>query len=116
MTICSAIDRQSPRGGRVRPRRRDRTRPQGLQAAAPDIAGEKGIDGTIVVHAKAPVDGGTPSAYRVTRRERPAGAWEDVATAVISEATLVEQPKGKELEYCIIAVNKAGEGEAIGYG
>jgi hypothetical protein len=45
------------------------------------------------------------------RRERPAGAWEEVATAVISEATLVEQPRGKELEYRIIAVNKAGDGE-----
>jgi len=32
--------------------------------------------------------------------------------AIISEATLVEQPKGKELESRIIAVNKAGEGEA----
>jgi len=45
------------------------------------------------------------------QRERPDGPWEDVATAVITEATLVEQPKGKELEYRIIAVNKAGEGE-----
>jgi hypothetical protein len=67
-------------------------------------------EGWVFLDWKAPIDGGTPSAYRVTRRERPAGAWEDVATAVISEATLVEQPKGKELEYCIIAVNKAGEG------
>jgi hypothetical protein len=30
---------------------------------------------------------------------------------IITEATLVEQPKGKELEYRIIAVNKAGEGQ-----
>ncbi len=28
-----------------------------------------------------------------------------------SKATLVEQPRGKELEYRIIAVNKAGDGE-----
>lgn len=42
---------------------------------------------------------------------RPAGPWEDAATAVITEATLVEQPRGKELEYRIIAVNKAGDGE-----
>ena len=69
-------------------------------------------DGWVFLDWKAPVDGGAPSAYKVTRRERPAGAWEDVATAVITEATLVEQPKGKELEYRIIAVNKAGEGEA----
>jgi len=68
-------------------------------------------DGWVFLDWKAPVDGGTPSAYKVMRRERPAGAWEDVATAVITEATLVEQPKGKELEYRIVAVNKAGEGE-----
>jgi len=60
---------------------------------------------------KAPVEGGAVSAYKVMRRERPAGPWEDVATAVVSEATLVEQPRGKEFEYRIIAVNKAGEGE-----
>lgn len=52
-----------------------------------------------------------PAAYKVMRRERPEGSWEDAATAVVSEATLVEQPRGKELEYRIIAVNKAGEGE-----
>ncbi len=68
-------------------------------------------DGWVFIDWKAPVDGGAPSAYKVMRRERPAGAWEDVATAVITEATLVEQPKGKELEYRVIAINKAGEGE-----
>ena len=46
------------------------------------------------------------------RCERPAGAWEEVAAAVISEATLVEQPRGKELEYRIVTVNKASDGEA----
>jgi len=68
-------------------------------------------DGWVFLDWKAPADGGTPAAYKVMRRERPAGAWEEVATAVITEATLVEQPKGKELEYRIIAVNKAGDGE-----
>lgn len=68
-------------------------------------------DGWVMLDWKAPIDGGAPSAYKVMRRERPAGAWEGVATAVIAEATLVEQPKGKELEYIIIAINKAGDGE-----
>ena len=68
-------------------------------------------DGWVFLDWKAPIDGGAPSAYKVMRRERPAGAWQDVATAVITEATLVEQPKGKELEYRIIAINKAGDGE-----
>jgi len=68
-------------------------------------------DGWVFLDWKAPIDGGAPSAYKVMRRERPDGPWEDVATAVITEATLVEQPKGKELEYRIVAVNKAGDGE-----
>jgi len=69
-------------------------------------------EGWVFLDWKAPIEGGKPAAYRVMRRERPAGSWEDVATAVISEATLVEQPRGLELEYRIIAVNTAGEGEA----
>ncbi len=68
-------------------------------------------EGWVFLDWKAPADGGVLAAYKVMRRERPAGAWEEVATAVISEATLVEQPRGKELEYRIVAVNKAGDGE-----
>ena len=68
-------------------------------------------EGWINLEWKAPSEGGKPSAYKVMRRERPAGAWQDVYTAVTTEATLVEQPRGIELEYRIIAVNKAGEGE-----
>jgi hypothetical protein len=67
-------------------------------------------EGWVFLDWKAPVEGGTVSAYKVMKRERPEGPWEEVATAVISEATLVEQPRGKELEYRIIAVNKTGEG------
>ena len=67
--------------------------------------------GWVFLDWKKPVEGGTPAAYRVMRRERPDGAWSEVATAVITEATLVEQPTGIELEYRIVAVNKAGDGE-----
>ena len=70
-------------------------------------------EGWVFLDWKAPADGGVPAAYKVMRRERPAGAREEVATAVISEATLVEQPRGKELEYRIIAVNKSGDGEPL---
>ena len=67
--------------------------------------------GWVFLDWKKPADGGAVSAYKVMRRERPDGAWAEVATAVISESTLVEQPTGKELEYRIIAINKAGDGE-----
>ena len=68
-------------------------------------------EGWVYLDWKAPIEGGTPNAYKVMRRERPDGPWEDVETAVITEATLVAQPRGLELEYRIIAINKAGEGE-----
>ncbi|MFH1975767.1 MAG: fibronectin type III domain-containing protein [Pseudomonadota bacterium] len=68
-------------------------------------------EGWVFLDWKAPAEGGVPAAYKVMRRERPAGAWEEIATAVISEATLVDQSRGKELEYRIVAVNKSGDGE-----
>jgi hypothetical protein len=68
-------------------------------------------EGIVAFTWKAPVDGGRPSAYRIIRRERPAGPWGDVGTAVVTEASLLDQPRGKEFEYRVIAVNKAGESE-----
>ena len=32
--------------------------------------------------------------------------------AILTEATLVDQPEKNQLEYRVIAVNKAGEGQA----
>jgi len=68
--------------------------------------------GWVFLDWKAPADGGKPKAYKLQRRVRDSGDWADVATAILTEATLVDQPRGKELEYCVIAVNKAGEGQA----
>jgi len=68
-------------------------------------------EGWVFLDWKKPADGGRPAAYKVMRRQRPAGPWEAIATAVITEATLVDQPRSAELEYRIIAVNKTGEGE-----
>jgi len=67
-------------------------------------------DGWVFLDWKAPADGGKVSAYKIQRRQRPEGAWQDVATAIETESTLVEQPKGAELEYRVIAINKSGEG------
>jgi len=68
-------------------------------------------EGWVQLTWKAPVDGGKPSAYKVNQRERAEGPWQDVHTAVTTDATLTDQPRGKELEYRIIAVNKAGQGD-----
>jgi len=51
-------------------------------------------EGWLFLDWKKPSDGSAAAAYKVMRRERPAGPWEEVATAVVSEATLVEQTCG----------------------
>jgi hypothetical protein len=73
---------------------------------------DNGVGGWVFLDWKAPVDGGKVSTYKVQRRNRPEGVWQEVGTAIETESTLVGQPKGAELEYCIIAINKAGEGPA----
>ncbi len=69
--------------------------------------------GWVFLDWKQPADGGKPAAYKVQRRVGgggPDGAWADVATAILSEITLVDQPEKTEIEYRVIAVNKAGQG------
>ena len=48
--------------------------------------------------------------YKIERRERPAGPWTLISVALESEATVNNQERGKDWEYRVIAVNKAGEG------
>jgi CheY-like chemotaxis protein len=69
-------------------------------------------DDWILLDWKAPSDGGAVAAYKVQRRERPAGAYLDVGMAVDSEITLTAQERGKDWEYRIVAINKAGESPA----
>lgn len=64
----------------------------------------------MVLDWKEPIDGGAVASYKIERRERPAGAWSLVAVALESEATLNNQERGKDWEFRVIAVNKAGEG------
>ena len=66
-------------------------------------------NGWLFLDWKAPADGGKPKAYKVQRRS--GGNWVDVATAILSEITLVDQPEKTEIEYRVIAVNKAGKGQ-----
>lgn len=67
--------------------------------------------GWLFLDWKQPTEGGKAKAYKVQRRNRSAGTWKTVATAILSEITLVDQPKQAELEYRVIAINKAGEGQ-----
>lgn len=69
--------------------------------------------GWVMFDWKEPSDGGKVQVYKIMRREvKDGGDMKEAGSSVLSEATLVEQPRGVELEYAVIAVNKAGEGES----
>jgi hypothetical protein len=68
-------------------------------------------EGWVFLDWKEPVDGGAVAAYKIQRRLRPDGPWSDAGMAVESEITLTNQERGKEWEYRVLAVNKAGEGQ-----
>lgn len=61
---------------------------------------------------KAPLDGDPVTAYRIQRRLLPDGVWTDVGMSLECGTMLGAQERGKELEYRVIGVNKAGDGEA----
>jgi len=68
-------------------------------------------EGWLFLDWKEPADGGKVAAYKIQRRQRPDGPWSDVGMAIESEITLTNQERGKEWEYRVIAINKAGEGD-----
>lgn len=72
-----------------------------------EIVGE--TDASLSLDWKSPADGGRTSSYRVERRERPAGAWETCFATDKTEALLTNQPKGKEMEYRVVAFNANGD-------
>ena len=72
--------------------------------------------GTILLDWKAPArgSGGNVRTYVIERREQPAGGgefgdWGQVGIALESETTLMNQPRGVQLEYRIKAINTGGE-------
>ncbi len=65
-------------------------------------------DDSIQLDWKAPQDGGKVGVYRVQRRIMPDGEWTLVDTVFGTEIILANQPKGKTLEFRVIAANKEG--------
>jgi len=68
-------------------------------------------EGWVLLDWKEPGEGGQVAAYKVQYRRREEGPWRDVGMGVDSQILLNGQERGVELEYRVIAVNKAGEGE-----
>ena len=78
------------------------------QARTLEIASQG--EGWVNLDWKSPADGGKVASYKIERRERPAGSWALISLAMESEGTLTNQERGKDWEFRVIAVNKAGEG------
>ena len=58
---------------------------------------------------EAPEDGCEVAVYRMQRREPP-GEWMDVTTSTDRLELLRDQPRGVELEFRVLAKNRAGAG------
>ena len=71
---------------------------------------EEGV-GWIRLDWKKPREGGKVASYRIESRQRKQGGeWLQVETTARNDIELTEQEHGVELEYQVIAFNKAGEG------
>ncbi len=68
-------------------------------------------EGWIRLDWKEPDSGGKVAVYKLQRRAEDSGKWVDVGLAVETTATLSDQPGGVRLEFRVVAVNKAGDGE-----
>ncbi|HEG44027.1 hypothetical protein LCGC14_1507900 [marine sediment metagenome] len=72
--------------------------------------------GTVLLDWKAPArgSGGTVRTYVIERRDQPEGggefgSWAQAGIALESETTLMNQPRGPQLEYRVKAINTGGE-------
>ncbi len=68
-------------------------------------------EGWLDLKWQTPMDGGKVAMYRVLRRRRtPGSVWEQAASTMERTVSLQNQPRGAELEYVVVATNKAGDG------
>jgi hypothetical protein len=74
------------------------------------LKGERQGEGTIVLRWSRPKEGGRPEGYQIERRLRSNGSWELVGNAFVTTKVLSGQPRNQELEYRVVAGNRAGDG------
>ena len=63
----------------------------------------------LVIEWKKPASGGKVAAYKIQRCVKGTGKFSDIATSLKTRAELIEQPRLTDLEYRVIALNKAGQ-------
>ena len=69
-------------------------------------------DGSVSGEWEKPEDGGEPAAYRIEMRIRKEGDWILVESVTDTHAFIKGQVRGVELEFRVLAFNKAGAGMA----
>jgi hypothetical protein len=67
-------------------------------------------EGWLELQWLAPVEGGKVSTYNVRRRLRTEESWTLIVSSFERKVTMQNQPRGVELEYSVVATNKAGDG------
>jgi len=65
--------------------------------------------GWVYLDWKSPAEGGAVSAYRVLTRTSGETEWKEVVLCFESMTVLTEQPQGVDIEFQVLAINKAGE-------
>jgi hypothetical protein len=69
-------------------------------------------EGTLTLAWLAPAEGGKVTNYTVQRRLKTEIAWTEIAATYDRTISLTGQTRGVELEYSVVATNKAGSGTA----
>jgi hypothetical protein len=69
---------------------------------------EQGFD-RLTLEWKKPASGGKAAAYKIQRCVKDSGQWSDIATSLSTKAELIDQPRLTDMEYRVIAINKAGQ-------
>lgn len=91
-------------------RRRKEPTPMLPPGAATHLAVKREGPGWVSLDWKKPKDGGPVAFYSVQVRHIGKGEWREAGRYFETAIVLRDQERGVELEYCVITVNKAGEG------
>ena len=91
-------------------RKRKEPTPMQPPGAATNLAVKREGRGWVSLDWKKPKDGGPVAYYQLEVRHTGKGEWRDAGRYFEAATVLKDQERGVELEYCVVTVNKAGEG------
>ncbi|MBI4503635.1 MAG: fibronectin type III domain-containing protein [Gemmatimonadetes bacterium] len=79
-----------------------------------DIRIKKEGDTWIELAWKAPKGGGKVATYTIQQRKEGAAPWDDVHTTMDKQGRVEGRPRGVQLEFRVVAINRAGTGSPSG--